>query len=71
MGSLTDRIKGYFNIGAGKAKQKAGTATGNDRMRASGAVQEGKGEAQRMTGQVKGAIKDAADKIDATAHRKL
>ena len=57
--------------GAGKAKQQAGKAVGNDRLRAKGAAQELKGDAQQTLGKAKGAVKDAADKVDAAAHRKL
>ena len=47
MGSTTDKIKGYANEAAGKAKQGVGKVTGNDKMRAEGAAQEAKGDAQK------------------------
>jgi uncharacterized protein YjbJ (UPF0337 family) len=71
MGSMTDKIRGYFNQGAGKAKQNAGKAVGNDRLRTKGMAQEAKGDIQESVGKAKGAVKDAADRIDEKAHRKL
>ena len=54
-----------------KAKQGVGKVTGNDKMRAEGAAQEVKGDAQKAVGTVKGAIKNAADKVADKAHEKL
>ena len=71
MGSTTDKIKGYANEAAGKAKQGIGKAVGNDRLRAKGVAQEVKGDAQKAAGKVKGAIKHAADKVADKAHKKL
>jgi uncharacterized protein YjbJ (UPF0337 family) len=71
MGSTTDKIKGYANEAAGKAKQAVGKAIGNDRLRAKCAAQEIKGDAQKAVGKAKGAIKDAADKVADQAHEKL
>jgi uncharacterized protein YjbJ (UPF0337 family) len=71
MGSTADKIKGYANEATGKAKQSAGKAIGNDRLRASGVAQEIKGDAQKAVGKAKGAIKDAADKVGNKAHKKL
>jgi uncharacterized protein YjbJ (UPF0337 family) len=71
MGSTTDKMKGYANEAAGKAKQGVGKVTGNDKMRAEGAAQEVKGDAQKTVGKVKGAIKNAADKVADKAHEKL
>ena len=65
MGSTTDKIKGYANEAAGKAKQGVGKAVGNDRLRAEGAAQE------KTIGKAKGAIKGAADKVAKKAHEKL
>lgn len=58
MGELKDRAKGLANEAAGNVKQAVGKATGNDRLRAEGAVQERKGEAQNLKGKVKGALGD-------------
>ena len=71
MGSTTDKIKGYANKAAGTVKQGVGKAVGNDRLRAKGAAQATKGDVQKTMGKAKGAIKDAADKVAAKAHKKL
>ena len=71
MGSATDKIKGYANKAAGKVKQGVGKAVGNDRLRAQGVAQATKGDAQKTMGRVKGAIKDTADKVADSAHKKL
>jgi uncharacterized protein YjbJ (UPF0337 family) len=71
MSSTSDKIKGYANEAAGTLKQGVGKAVGNDRLRAKGAAQKMKGEAQRALGHAKGATKDAADKVADKAHEKL
>jgi uncharacterized protein YjbJ (UPF0337 family) len=68
MGSTTDKLKGYANEAAGKAKQKVGNIVGNDKMQAEGATQQTLGELQKKVREVKGAVKDAADKIADTAN---
>jgi uncharacterized protein YjbJ (UPF0337 family) len=62
MSSTTDKIKGAANETMGKVKQGVGSAVGNDRMRAEGAVQETKGDLQQAAGKAKDAVKDAIDK---------
>ncbi|MET4218352.1 uncharacterized protein YjbJ (UPF0337 family) [Bradyrhizobium sp. LB7.2] len=69
MGSTTDKIKGTANEAMGKAKQGIGEATGSDRMKGEGAVQEVKGKGQRAMGDAKDAAKDAVDRAAATAKR--
>ncbi|MCK1473411.1 CsbD family protein [Bradyrhizobium sp. 197] len=69
MGSTTDKIKGTANEAMGKAKQGIGEATGSDRMKGEGAVQEVKGKDQRAMGDAKDAAKDAVDRAAATAKR--
>jgi uncharacterized protein YjbJ (UPF0337 family) len=71
MGSKTDQIKGYANEAAGKVKQGVGKVIGNDRMRAKGAAQEVKGEAQKAMGKAKGTVKDVVDKVADKARQKL
>lgn len=65
MGSTTDKIKGTANEAMGKAKQGIGEATGSDRMKGEGAVQEVKGKGQRAMGDAK----DAVDRAAAAAKR--
>lgn len=58
MGELTDRAMGLANEAIGNVKQAAGKATDNPELRAKGVAQERKGEAQQITGKVKGALGD-------------
>ena len=58
MGELKDKAKGLANEAAGNVKQAVGKATDNERLRAEGAAQERKGEAQNLAGKVKGALGD-------------
>jgi uncharacterized protein YjbJ (UPF0337 family) len=58
MGELTDRAKAAGNKIAGGAKQVAGEVTGNDKLKAEGAAQSLKGDAQNVSGKVKGALGD-------------
>jgi uncharacterized protein YjbJ (UPF0337 family) len=60
--STTDKIKGVANQAAGSVKQGVGKMTGDHQMQAEGAAQELKGKAQKAVGDVKGAVKDAANK---------
>lgn len=58
MGELKDKAKGLANEAAGNVKQAIGKATDNERLRAEGAAQERKGEAQTLKGKVVGALGD-------------
>jgi uncharacterized protein YjbJ (UPF0337 family) len=58
MGELKDKAKGLANEAAGNVKQAVGKATGNERLRAEGVIQEREGEAQQLKGKVKGALGD-------------
>lgn len=58
MGEFTDKAKGVANEAIGNAKQAIGKATDNKKLEAEGIVQEGKGEAQKVGGAVKGALGD-------------
>ncbi|RON36528.1 CsbD family protein [Pseudomonas brassicacearum] len=62
MSSTGDKAKGLANEAVGNVKQGVGKATGNDKMRAEGVVQERKGEAQQAVGKAKDAIKKGIDK---------
>lgn len=63
MNSTTDKIKGYANEAAGKAKQAAGAVLDDPKMKNAGRLQEAKGEAQKASGKVKDAMKDGIDRI--------
>ena len=69
MGSTTDKIKGTANETIGKAKQGIGEATGSDRMKGEGVVQEVKGKGQQAMGDAKDAAKDAIDRAAAASKR--
>ncbi|MBS9476808.1 CsbD family protein [Ancylobacter radicis] len=61
MGSTADKAKGMANEAIGNVKQGVGKATGNDRLRVEGAVQELKGEGQQAKGEIKDAVKKAGN----------
>ena len=61
MSSTGDKVKGMANEAVGNVKQGVGKATGNDKMRAEGVVQEKKGEAQQAVGKAKDAVKKGVD----------
>jgi uncharacterized protein YjbJ (UPF0337 family) len=49
MGSTADKASGLANEAAGKAKQGIGNVVGSDKLKAEGAAQELKGDAQKAT----------------------
>jgi uncharacterized protein YjbJ (UPF0337 family) len=61
MGATADKIKGATNEAIGKAKQGIGEATGSDRLRGEGVIQEVKGKGQKAVGDTKDAVNKAAD----------
>ena len=69
MGSTTDKIKGNANEAIGKAKQGIGEATGFERLKGEGVVQEVKGKGQHAMGDAKDAAKEAIDRAAAAARR--
>ena len=58
MGELTDKAKGLTNEAIGNTKQAVGNATNDPALKARGIDQERKGEAQNVSGKVKGAFGD-------------
>jgi uncharacterized protein YjbJ (UPF0337 family) len=71
MGATADKVKGAANEAIGKAKQGVGEATGSDRLKGEGAVQEVKGKGQQTLGDAKEAAKDAVNRAAAAANKKL
>jgi len=61
-------IKGKYNEVAGKVKQVAGEAVGNNNLANEGAAQQLKGHAEQTWGTVKEAVADHKDERDKTAH---
>ena len=62
MSGTSDKIKGVANEAVGNIKQGVGKVTGNEELQIKGAVQEKKGEAQQVEGDVKNAVKDTVKK---------
>ncbi|MDV7213015.1 CsbD family protein [Azotobacter beijerinckii] len=62
MGSTGDKIKGKANEAIGKIKQGVGEATDNPRLKGEGRVQETKGKAQQLKGEVKDTLKRGIDR---------
>lgn len=58
MGEFIDKTKGAANEAIGKAKVSVGQQTENPELIAKGAKQQIKGEAQKLSGAVKGALGD-------------
>lgn len=56
MGELKDKIKAAGNDIAGNTKEAIGKATDNPNLTAEGKAQQGKADAQRVAGDVKGAF---------------
>jgi uncharacterized protein YjbJ (UPF0337 family) len=69
MGSTSDKIKGTTNEAIGKAKQGIGEATGSERIKGEGAMQEGKG--QKAMGDAKDLAKDAVNRAAGKANKNL
>jgi uncharacterized protein YjbJ (UPF0337 family) len=58
MGEFIDKAKGAANEALGKAKVAAGQRTDTPELIASGAKQQIKGKAQKVSGAIKGAMGD-------------
>lgn len=58
MGEFIDKAKGAANDAIGKAKIMVGEKTDKPELIANGATQRVKGQAQKITGAVKGAMGD-------------
>jgi uncharacterized protein YjbJ (UPF0337 family) len=71
MGATTDKVKGATNEVIGKAKQGIGEATGSDKLKGEGVIQEVKGKGQKAVGDAKEATKEAVDKAAAAANKNL
>lgn len=56
-----EHIKGAADKAKGAIKDAAGKVVGNDRLRAEGQFDKAKGEAHKIAGDVKDAVKKAAE----------
>ncbi len=63
MSATTDKIKGYANEAAGKAKQVAGKVLDDDKLKAEGIAQEAKGDLQKAVGTGKANLKKVVDNL--------
>jgi uncharacterized protein YjbJ (UPF0337 family) len=66
-----DKVNGATNEAVGKAKQGIGDATGSDKLKGEGVIQEAKGHGQQALGDAKEATKDAANKAAGFVNKKL
>ncbi|MGA7884156.1 MAG: CsbD family protein [Acidobacteriaceae bacterium] len=64
----SDQVKGKVTGIAGKAKQAAGEATGNEHMANRGLADQAKGAAQETWGNIKDAAKEAGKNREAEQH---
>jgi uncharacterized protein YjbJ (UPF0337 family) len=71
MSSTTDKISGLANKAAGIVKENIGKAVGSEKLEAEGVIQEAKGDAERLEGQAKEAVKSGVNKVAEAANRKL
>jgi uncharacterized protein YjbJ (UPF0337 family) len=58
MGEFIDKTKGVANAAIGKVKVSVGQKTDNPELIIEGATQQAKGQAQKIAGEVKGALGD-------------
>jgi uncharacterized protein YjbJ (UPF0337 family) len=71
MGSATDKASGLANEAIGNVKQGVGKVIGSEKLKAEGAAQELKGDAQKVTGGAKSAVKDGANKASDKINKTL
>lgn len=71
MGSKMDKTAGKAKELGGHALHKTGEALGSEKMIAKGYETEAEGNIQQAAGTIKGAVKDAADKVSKAANRSL
>jgi uncharacterized protein YjbJ (UPF0337 family) len=62
-GPNKDEVKGKWEQAKGWVKDKAGEATGNERLEAEGEAQNAAGHTQETWGKVKGGFGDAVDAV--------
>ncbi len=58
MGEMTSKLKGAANETVGKVKEAIGDATDNERLEGEGIGQQLRGKAQKVKGDVEGALGD-------------
>ena len=63
--STADKAKGHVKEAVGKAKEKLGSALGDDKLETRGTAQRLEGKKDRLKGEIKEAIDDVKGKIEA------
>jgi uncharacterized protein YjbJ (UPF0337 family) len=59
-----DRVKGAVNDAAGRAKRQVGEWTGDTNAQVEGSMQQVKGKAQKVVGNIKDAARDVKSEAD-------
>ena len=59
-----DKIRGTLEETKGEVKQGVGDLTGDDRLKAEGAVDEAKGKAQNLLGDIKDKVEEIGDDLE-------
>jgi uncharacterized protein YjbJ (UPF0337 family) len=59
-----ETVKGAVNDAAGRAKRQVGEWTGDTDAQVEGTLQQAKGKAQKVVGNIKDAARDAKDEMD-------
>jgi uncharacterized protein YjbJ (UPF0337 family) len=59
-----DRVKGAVNDAAGRAKRQVGEWTGDTDAQVEGSMQQLKGKAQKVVGNIKDAARDVRNEAD-------
>jgi len=59
-----DKIRGTLEETKGNVKQGVGDLTGDDRLKGEGILDEAKGKAQNLLGDIKDKVEDVKDDID-------
>lgn len=61
--ATTDKVNGFANNAVGNVKEAAGAILGNDKLKSEGQAQQLKGDAQKVSGNLKDAITDTVHKV--------
>lgn len=64
-----DRVKGAIDDAAGRAKRQIGEWTGDTDAQVKGAAQQVKGKTEKLVGNVKDAVREAADEAQRERER--
>ena len=62
-----DKIRGTIDEKKGEVKQAVGDATGDDRLKGEGMLDEAKGKAEKFLGDIKDKVEDIGDDLERRA----